>query len=128
MFFRRRLIDKGFLFDPKLKDVGDAAWVANLLGHGIRMQTIPEPLSIFTFTGENRSAGAVAAQEKHARSPYRGPVGALMRMAFVLEHRLAKALAGAYGSRDVSIDIYTLDSPDKRKTFNRRVGYKWPDA
>src|SRR5436853_5631702 len=37
MFFRRQLLDRGFYFDPALKDVGDGVWVEELLRNNIKM-------------------------------------------------------------------------------------------
>lgn len=128
MFFRRTIIERGLLFDPKLKDVGDAVWVDTLLRNNVRMQTLRQPLSVFAFTGVNRSIGAGAAQEKYARSPYKGLIGVAKRTSVIIEHRFAKLLAGAYARRDVPVEIYTLDSPAKRQLRHARVGYKWPSS
>jgi glycosyltransferase involved in cell wall biosynthesis len=126
MFFRRRLIDEGFLFDPNWKDVGDAIWIENLLCHDIRMATINEPLAIFSFTGQNRSADAVARLERSQRAAA-NRLAAAFRHVLVAEHRLRKAFAGAYKRRDLEICIYTAESPRRRqKRQARGVGYHWP--
>src|SRR4029077_16232785 len=59
-FFRRRLLDRGFYFDPGLKDVGDGVWVEKLIRNHLRMACIPQPLAVFAFTGANRNAMAYA--------------------------------------------------------------------
>src|ERR1700730_3929843 len=52
-FFRRRLLERGFYFDPQWKSIGDAVWVATLLEANVAMATLHEPLAIFTQTGQN---------------------------------------------------------------------------
>jgi glycosyltransferase involved in cell wall biosynthesis len=127
MFFRRRLLDRGFYFDPGLKDVGDGAWVEELLRNNVKMATIPRPLAIFAFTGENRSAMAYARREAASLMQLTGPRAWLQRRFAIIAHRIRKAMAGAYRHRNVEIEIFTLKSPDRRqrRTANR-VGFKWP--
>ena len=55
MFFRRRLLDAGFWFDPTFRAAGDADWVARLIASGVRMDVLPGYTSVFTFTGTNLS-------------------------------------------------------------------------
>jgi len=52
-FFRRSLADRGLLFDPGFRNIGDAEWVVRLLERGVRMRHSPEYLSAFTETGCN---------------------------------------------------------------------------
>ena len=126
MFFRRRLIDEGYVFDSTWKDVADAVWVENLLQHNFEMAVINQPLAIFTFTGQNRSADTVARLERSRRAAS-NRAATLFRHVLVAEHRIRKALAGAYQRRDVEIDIYTPDSPDRRTQRRAdNVGYSWP--
>jgi len=128
MFFRRRLLDCGFYFDPRWKAVGDAAWVVALLQAKVRMQTLWEPLAIFTFTGENLGATPVSAAE--GESLREGARFTTVRTAAaVLAHRIRKGLAGAYRRRRVEIEAYTLDSPDKRqRRTSDGVGSNWPST
>ncbi|MCL7451395.1 hypothetical protein M8391_14255, partial [Staphylococcus aureus] len=50
-FFRRAIIDRGFLFDPQWKIVGDKAWICHLIDNKITMRTFRQPLSVYFFTG-----------------------------------------------------------------------------
>src|SRR5881275_1897020 len=43
-FFRRSLIERGFLFDPSYKLIGDAVWVHRLLTKRIPMAVLHQPL------------------------------------------------------------------------------------
>jgi glycosyltransferase involved in cell wall biosynthesis len=126
-FFRRRLLDWGFYFDPEWKVIGDAIWVENLLRHRVRMATLSEPLAVFTFTGSNLTNTALSLSET---LKWRGMPRASKRfkkVAVVFWHRIRKTLAAAYWFRRVAIDVFTLESPDKRQHFSRKnVGFGWP--
>ena len=127
MFFRRKIIEKGYLFDPKLKDIGDAVWVETLLKAGVPMATLRRPLAVFTFTGENRSALRMAKTEISQWQMAPGRFIGLRRTMAILRHRIRKAAAGAYRRRHVEIEIYTLDSPSNRQhIFGHSVGFGWP--
>ena len=129
MFFRRSLVDRGFLFDAALKDVGDADWVERLLLADVRMATLPEPLGCFAFTGANRSVLVAAKEEGKQRAHKAGlTAGALRRLAVVFRHRMAKALSGAYLPRWVEIDVFTPTSGTQRIRMRRRVGFRWPTS
>ena len=122
-FFRRTLLERGFFFDLKWKVIGDQVWMEQLLLANIRMATLPKPLAVFTFTGQNLGATKASGEEAARR---RGAASPLKKAAAVISHRWRKLLAGAYKFRDVKIDIYTLDSPGRRQTRYRRVGFSWP--
>jgi glycosyltransferase involved in cell wall biosynthesis len=128
-FFRRQLLDRGFYFDPKWKTIGDAVWMDNLLRAGVRMATLPEPLAVFTITGKNLGDSAISRTEVLS---WKGPPGVGKRFetkAVVLWHRIRKAFAGAYRRRRVEIDLFTLDSPDRRqRCVGTNVGYHWPSS
>jgi glycosyltransferase involved in cell wall biosynthesis len=126
-FFRRKLLDRGFYFDPAWKDVGDGVWVEELLRNKVQMATLPEPLGVFTFTGENRSTLALASREVASRRGSSSPRVWFQRNMAVAAHRLRKGLAGAYRPRRVEVDIFTLQSPERRqRRIGKQVGFRWP--
>lgn len=126
MFFRRRLIERGFLFDPQWKTIGDAAWVKGLLEAGVRMQVLPEPLAVFTFTGKNLGASEVSRAEV-ARLSAGARFSPVRRTAAVLTHRFHKLVAGAYRAHQVDYAIYTLASPHARERRSaEKLGFGWP--
>ena len=125
-FFRRKLLDRGFYFDPQWKVIGDAVWIDKLLNNGVPMTTIHAPLSAFAFTGQNLGATADARSEGERWKALSGGSCA-QTIAAVLWHRLRKALAGAYVYRDVDVAIYTADSNSQRRLRRaKRVGFGWP--
>jgi glycosyltransferase involved in cell wall biosynthesis len=127
MFFRRSLITRGYFFDPKLKDVGDVAWIETLLKARVPMATLRQPLAVFAFTGENRSVSEVAKAELSQRGKSSNALTTIQRTLAVLHHRIRKTMAGAYRRRRVAVDIYTLDSPEKRRRMSAEsVSFRWP--
>ena len=123
-FFRRRLLHQGFYFDSQWKSIGDAVWVESLLKAKIKMATLSEPLAVFTQTGQNLGAAAISqAETLRWRGSLRFPK--LRSAGVVFWHRLRKALAGAYRSRCVEVEIFTLDSPEKRREKVGAVGFNW---
>lgn len=126
-FFRRPIFERGFHFDPQWKAAGDAEWIDRLLAHNIRMAVLPEPLAIFTFTGQNLGASAVSRAEEEGWKRSQPQKVKASQASVVVAHRLRKLISGAYRPRRVEIDIFTMDSPTKRKHFARgRVGFRWP--
>lgn len=125
-FFRRRLLDRGFFFDPEWKAIGDQVWMEQLLLGNVRMATLPEPLAVFTFTGENLGSTTASTEEAVRRRGRTSAMSRLLKMTAVVSHRLRKFLAGAYRRRQIDIDIYTLQSPSLRQRRQGAVGFSWP--
>jgi len=117
-FLRRRVIEElQLLFSPELRVVGDAEWTLRLIKSGVKMAVLPEFLSVFTDTGHNMSLWPNGALEKTA---FRASAPFLARMLapFALVHfRLRRWQAGHYSCKPHQYEIYTLDSPDRRKVF-----------
>ena len=125
-FFRRELLDRGFYFDTQWKTIGDAVWMERLLSNKIAMATIREPLAAFTFTGKNLGQTATSRSEA---LKWKGDARGirLNHVTAVLWHRLRKALAGAYRRRHLEIDIFTLQSLERRqRRTGKQVGFRWP--
>jgi hypothetical protein len=123
------LLDRRFNFDPVWKDVGDAVWVEALLREKVKMATLPEPLAVFTFTGENRSTLPLASKEGASRRGAANPRAWFQRNIAVVAHRLRKGLAGAYRPRRVEVNIFTLQSPERRqRQIGKQVGFRWPSS
>ncbi|MBA2434081.1 MAG: glycosyltransferase [Chthoniobacterales bacterium] len=126
-FFRRSLLERGFYFDPQWKASGDAVWVEALLKAKVRMAVMREAIAVFTFTGENLGGAAAARREGGRR---RGPgrrYASLRRAIALLAYRLRKIRAGAYRTRSLAVEIYRLDSPQKRqRKVAGNVGFAWP--
>ena len=125
-FFRRSIIDRGLLFDPHWRAIGDQVWIEGLIRAGVRMATLRKPLAIFTFTGENLSSTAVSQQEGARRRSSLPRATGLRKTVAVIWHRVRKLFAGAYRSRKIEVEIYTQESPFTRQRKQARVGFGWP--
>ena len=126
-FFRRSVVDRGYLFEPQWKVIGDQVWIESMLRAGVRMAVLPEALAVFTFTGENLSATAISEMEDARRRGPQSMMARLAKRARVIWHRIRKLFAGAYRLRDVDIEIYTLDSPSVRERRHaKNLGFGWP--
>src|SRR5271165_2390034 len=126
-FFRRTVVERGLSYISDWRDVGDAALVVSLLDAGIKMAAIHRPLAVFTFTGVNRGKGKIAKEEQSLFRP-QGPSQRLIHPALIAaQHRVRKLLAGAYRRRNLSIEIFTLNSPERRqKIVAQELGFGWP--
>jgi glycosyltransferase involved in cell wall biosynthesis len=126
-FFRRKLLERRFYFDTRWKAIGDLAWIYRLLDAGVCAEIVPEPLAVFTFTGQNLGATSLTGQELETWRRELPAMSRLQRSTAIALHRLRKAIAGAYRPRRVKIDIYTLASPNVRQTIiTDNVVARWP--
>jgi glycosyltransferase involved in cell wall biosynthesis len=125
-FFRRRLLDRGFFFDPEWKVIGDQVWIENLLRAGVRMATLRQPLAVFAFTGANLGSTRASQEEALRRRGDRALSAKFRKLTVVVSHRIRKFFAGAYKRRLIDIQIYTPESPKVRQRKCAMVGFSWP--
>ncbi len=124
-FFRRSIVERGFVFDPHWKALGDAVWVERMLAARVPMAVLPEPLAAFTFTGENLGASERATRELAEWQA--GAWQAKFAPLFSAIHRVRKWRAGAYRRRTLALALYTRESPGARVTRRfEGIGYGWP--
>jgi glycosyltransferase involved in cell wall biosynthesis len=127
MFFRRRVVERGFLLDENSKAVADAKWVAALLDAKIPMAVLPEPLSVFVMTQANLGQTSLARLESIQWRKDGGVWRGLLRGPAIVVHRLRKFLAGAYLPRSVHTSFYRLGCPEQRVSCSiDRVSHEWP--
>jgi len=123
-FFRRRVVEAGHLFEPQWKTVGDLQWIRGLLEKKCRMACLPEPLSTFTFLGDNLGASAKAREEFETSRVAKDGPGRIFRRGL---HGLRKLFSGAYVRRNVSYDLFLLSDPAQRRRFkSTSLGWRWP--
>lgn len=128
MFFRHTVYrDRGFRFDSNLRDVGDGQWMVRLLRARVPMAALGSFTSVFTFTGNNMSAGANAHRENADLLASAPAWARFLRPVFVLQHRLRRLLGGMYSQSPFSYSLYTLDSPTARQTRHvTQPNHRWP--
>ena len=117
-FFRRRVVfDRGFLFDPGLRDVGDGEWMVRMLRRGIKMAALGQFTSAFTRTGANMSTGSNAQRENRELFEAAPLLARKLRPLIILHHRLRRLLGGMYSQKPFSYSIYTRRSPESRRVI-----------
>jgi glycosyltransferase involved in cell wall biosynthesis len=128
-FFRRTVVERGLSYAGSWQDVGDVALILSWLNAGVKMATIHRPLAVFTFTGVNRSRGKIAKEEGAMFLRAQGGSQRLLHRAIAAaQHRVRKLIAGAYRRRNLSIEIFTLGSPEHRQRFvAHNLGFGWPN-
>lgn len=124
MFFRRKVVEDGNIFDTRYKAVADAHFVVNLLRRGYTARHVNHYFSAFTITGKNLSIDDRALAEQkdllnHAPAYIRvlKPLVNLMRLG-------EKCLSGAYFQGDpIRYSVYT---GSKRESFEmKKASSKW---
>lgn len=128
-FVRRSVIERGFLLDDQWKTIADGVWVGEMLKARLPMAVIPEPLAAFTVLEGNLGQTELARDERlRYRKATAGPL-AWLEKPVVAWHRVRKLSAGAYKKRDVSTELYTQDSPGKRKRVEAKgLSFHWARA
>jgi glycosyltransferase involved in cell wall biosynthesis len=126
-FFRRTVVDRGLSYTSEWRQIGDVALVLSWLDAGVKMATIHRSLAVFTFTGVNMFTGSEAREER-ARLREKSSLGPLaVSPLLTVQHRLEKLLHGAYQARDIEIEIFTRESPGKRRKIRAdKLGFRWP--
>ena len=118
MFFRRSIFfERGFEFDPTLRDAGDAEWILRLLAASTTMATLGTFTSVFTRTGANMSTGANAVRENRALRHTAPRWSRLARPLWVAHHRLRRWAGGMYSQPPFEYAVYTRGNPSVRKQF-----------
>jgi glycosyltransferase involved in cell wall biosynthesis len=126
-FFRRSVVERGLSYKGDWRDVGDAALVLSWLDAGIKMEAIHQPLAVFTFTGANSSRRKTAKEERSLFRAQGAPKPLKHPALLAAQHRVRKLLAGAYRRRNLSLEIFTLSSPERRqKIVAHKLGFGWP--
>jgi len=127
MFMRRRIIDDGFRFDERLKDIGDQDLVVRILRSGYRAGHVKRYLAAFAMTGANMSAGKNAFQERK-RALRDAPLWVrMLRVPLNLARWSEKLLSGAYHQKmPLSYSVYDCDEAVARKQFTvEKASFRW---
>jgi glycosyltransferase involved in cell wall biosynthesis len=116
-FFRRRIVsEQGFMFDPRLRDVGDGEWMVRMLQNRVKMRALGQFTSAFTRTGVNMSAGANARRERQELYMSAPWSARKLKPLLILHHRLRRLAGGMYSQKPFSYEIFTLQSPAQRRS------------
>lgn len=126
-FFRRSIVDRGLLFDPDWRVVGDVVWNISLIRAGVRRAACGRTLSTFTHTGDNLTFRPAAVEECR-RLLASAPAWARAGRSLILAHyRFRRLLAGAYFCKPHSYRVYTRETPAARREFIvDHPRFRWP--
>lgn len=131
-FVRRSVTARGAALaglDDRWKTIADGVWVAEMLKARLPMAVIPEPLAAFTILEGNLGQTEIARDERRRYLKETAASLEWLRGPVVAWHRVRKLLAGAYTKRDVATDLYTLDSPEKRRHVEAKgLSFFWARA
>ncbi len=117
MFFRRKIIEKGFFFDTGLRAAGDEEFVVRVLRGGINAKHVKRYQAAFTITGKNLGADEQARQERKqllAKAPFHINIS-ILHLNFL--RLMEKFFSGAYfQKKPLEYSVY-VQGENQRKTF-----------
>jgi len=117
-FYRRRVLERGRLYDDSYKDIADLDTLVRLSRSGYRFRHVPRYLAAFTMTGRNRSMSPVVRQEI-ARFLEVAPWWVTRaRPAWRVVGWLSKLAHGCYSQRrPIAYSVYADDAALLRRDF-----------
>ncbi|MCS7337461.1 MAG: glycosyltransferase [Verrucomicrobiae bacterium] len=127
-FIHRRVLDQhGVFFDTRWRDLGDFFWVYEMMQRKLKMRVLRHFTSVFTDTGANMNLGPNAQRERRLKDEMTPRWILRLRWPLVQLHRARQVLRGVYFQKPFSYSIYTLQSPDRRVTFQvaKPTGIWW---
>lgn len=126
-FFRRSVVERGHLFNPKWKVISDSVWIHGLLSAGVPMGLIDAPLASFTLTGDNLSNSRIALPELDSWRHMADAPSMWWYWPVRLHYRWRKWRAGGYRPRRLTLDLYSPTSPRARQHWGDLVlSNRWP--
>ncbi len=127
MFFRRKIIDDGLMFNGDLKTIGDGEFVIGLLRKGYRASYVNRYLAAFTLTGSNMLAGDNAKVEVK-KAWKQSPIWLkTLKYPLTILRLMEKALSGAYYQKmPINYAIF-MDDLEHRQLFSASsASPRWP--
>ena len=124
MFFRKSCLPAPPL-DPQWKVIGDAVLMDRWLREGRKIHACGNPLSCYTFTGSNLSAGHLGAQEHERWLGESGLRAKWRKPGIVMLHRFRRLMHRAYERFSVSLDYY---APEGRRQWQGKLPGTWPKS
>ena len=119
IFIRRRVIhERGLLFDPHWRDLGDFHWILTLMKNRVPMAVCNSFTSVFADTGGNMNLKPNAIREKAETDRMIPGWVKMLKPIWIAHHRLRRLAAGHFNLKPVSYEIYTLESPARRVKFD----------
>ena len=118
IFIRRKVIlERSLFFDTHWRDLGDFHWLLALLKNKVPMAVCDTFISVFADTGENMNLKPNAVREKAATNAMIPRWVSALKPVWIANHRLRRLRAGHFNLAATSYAIYTMQSPERRVTF-----------
>lgn len=126
-FYRQRVFETVGKFDDSFKAAADEEFILRALRAGYKARHMRNYLSVFTYSGDNLGAGAVADRE-HLELKCRAHRWVqLLNPAINAIRWCEKWLSGAYKQTfPLHYSIYAGDTEARKDFVSRRAGWKWP--
>lgn len=128
-FFRRSLVDRGLIFNPNVRMVGDTEWLLRVIRSGTKMALLRNYTSTFTMTGRNIGF-TESARREHQEFYGSAPAWArASRQPIIWHHWMRRLLSGAYSQQPFSYSIYTKRNFEARTEFRaENPTFRWRSA
>lgn len=124
MFFKKSALPNPPL-DPQWKVISDAVLMDRWLREGRKIHACGNPLSCYTLTGSNLSAGRLGAQEHERWLGESGLRAKWRKPGIVMLHRFRRLMHRAYERFSVSLDYH---APEGRRQWQGRLPGTWPKS
>lgn len=125
-FFRKRLTDEGFFFDPSYRAAADAEWFVRLLQKGKMTQRLGFFCSTFTDGGGNLGLTSLAAEERKRLNRSAGSFKNWLSWLWVGLHRIRRLTSGCHRARDIETAFYLRGDKKRTRLQGKQVRSTWP--
>lgn len=124
-FFRRSIIERGLIFDPNFRNVGDAEWLSRMLAARVKMGLLKEYTSAFFLTGENLSANPkFMAEARRFRESAPGWMR-VVRPVVQLQHYARKFFRGAYHEGPLEYEVFLAPDSPRTRLGSNKPSFRW---
>jgi glycosyltransferase involved in cell wall biosynthesis len=126
IFFRRKVIDQGLLFDTSYRAAADAEWFVRILRAGLGVEPLRTPTSTFMEAGDNLGLSSTAVTER-ARLTQSAPVWMrALRPWWVIWHRVRRVVGGVHCAQDLAYEIHLLGQMPRKRVLAIKLRTTWP--
>jgi len=125
-FFRKSLVDRGFLFSSVYRAAADAEWFVRILESGRQPRRLGFVCASFMEGKENLGLSPVAREERNRLNQTAPRWMRSLSWAWVLEHRIRRWLGECHQRTDVTYSLFLLDANRRTQKMARHLRTSWP--
>ena len=126
IFFSRKLVEDGLLFDTSYLIASDAQWYTRILRAHKRVKLMRIPAATFVDSGENLGLGPRAVAERERLDSTAPLYMRGLRPLWILLHRFKRFIAGAHRAVSIDWSIYVSGSPSRIGYHAKNLRTTWP--